>query len=54
MAFCSKCGAKLEDGTKFCATCGAVQDVQETAAAPAQEAPAEESTEEAETTEEAA
>ena len=39
MAFCSKCGAKLEDGTKFCATCGAVQDVQETAAAPAQEAP---------------
>ena len=38
MAFCSKCGAKLEDGTKFCATCGAVQDVQETAA-PAQEAP---------------
>ena len=38
MAFCSKCGAKLEDGTKFCATCGAVQDVQETAA-PAQAAP---------------
>ncbi len=38
MAFCSKCGAKLEDGTKFCGTCGAVQDGQE--AAPAQEAPA--------------
>lgn len=32
MAFCSKCGAKLEDGTKFCATCGAEQEVQEAVA----------------------
>lgn len=39
MAFCQKCGAKLEDGTKFCEICGAEQEVQE-AAAPAKEAPA--------------
>ena len=37
MAFCSKCGAKLEEGTKFCGTCGAEQTVQETPVA--QEAP---------------
>lgn len=39
MAFCQKCGAKLEDGTKFCEICGAEQEVSE-AAAPAQAAPA--------------
>lgn len=39
MAFCQKCGAKLEDGTKFCGICGAEQEVNE-AAAPAKETPA--------------
>lgn len=42
MAFCSKCGAKLEDGTKFCGTCGAEQEaplVQEEAPAAQAEAP---------------
>lgn len=35
MAFCSKCGAQLPDGTQFCPSCGAQQG----AAAPAQDAP---------------
>lgn len=34
MAFCSKCGAQLQDGEKFCSACGAPVE----AAAPQQEA----------------
>lgn len=26
MAFCGKCGTKIDDGTKFCPACGAVTD----------------------------
>lgn len=29
MAFCSKCGAQLEDGAKFCASCGAASGASE-------------------------
>ncbi len=34
--FCNQCGAPLEEGTVFCATCGAKQDVAATPVAPAQ------------------
>lgn len=31
MAFCSKCGAELEEGAKFCALCGEATEAQSTA-----------------------
>ena len=27
MAFCVRCGTKLVDGSKFCAKCGAINDI---------------------------
>ena len=39
MAFCTQCGAKLEDGAKFCTNCGAVQTE---SPAPSYDAPASE------------
>ena len=38
--FCGKCGAKIDDGSKFCASCGAPVEITAAAAAPAVEAAA--------------
>ncbi len=45
--FCTKCGAKIEDGAKFCTSCGQKVEDAPVAEAPAAEAPAVEATAEA-------
>lgn len=37
MAFCGKCGSKIEEGVKFCPSCGAVLDAPEQATVGAQQ-----------------